>query len=1212
MKCSKLYALITKRLALSLLTAGVVVMPNVGHALSLSNVPLVVSSSSQPNIVLLLDNSGSMNNIVPPDIYPEDLDPTNPVHIGANPWLVCPATNVLGTANQIDIRIRQTGGEAFFRVQDVDHYDWGNDTSTALTSKTKKCFDNDAKYTARLYASSAQTGSANTNGQCGEDDDCYLPSGYLPAIYTGKFLNWYFGSNNNPWGTGARSRPDTEQRMKVARDASIELVDSLSNVRMGLAVYDPANFGDGAFIEVGVGPLSGAGNIRADIKTAIGGVTPTTTTPLAEALEGIGAYFIADHDTNTLTLHPDAATPTTATANSVFQSDRVSYKAGVTQSSPVQNWCQKSYLIAVTDGRPQQDQNVDDDLADYDNDCTTLPAGATYTCDTGPNAHDRKTGTNSYDHDNNPATPDEVLTYTYESAGSDYFDDVAKALYEIDLRPDLTKPTGSGQINNITTYVIGFADDQVLNDPLVRDAGANGGGGFLEASNGQDLVDEFNNATTDILSRIGSTSAVTFNSSRLNANSMLYLAQFDTTRWSGKLLAFPISLNGTISTETWEAAALLDSQTPASRVIYTFNPDLASPGTVDKGVLFNTIGTLSQAMQDDLNMGPTNVADAFGQARLNYLRGNRSGEGSDYRFRTDVLGDLVHSSPIFVGPPGLPWTDVAPFPSSAGSLYSEFKSTYANRTPVVYVGSNDGMLHGFNGNADTNSPFNGGQELIAYVPNTLASTASQSGLHFVTDPEFQANHRYAVDLTPAVSDVFIKTPADSTARWRTVLVGGLRGGGRGLYALDVTNPSSFTNDPANAKNAVMWEFNSSQSANLGYTFSEPVIAMTNVVGGDGNRRWAAIFGNGYNSGGTQEAKLFIVFLDGFNDGVWANTVTPPVTDYIELSTDPTITANGLSSPAVVDLDGNGTVDRVYAGDLKGNMWVFDLCGTVDTNPDNITPAPNPNNPFDDVCATSTAGWGVALQSGGNNRPLFTAANDNGDVQPITVKPLVVKKGGGDTTLLSPNTLVGFGTGLYLQESDKANVEIQSYYTVWDNDSNLSRNRSDLKKRTVAETSAGSGIRVVQADPASTATVNYSNAVSGWYIELTAGERVNVDAKIRGGIVFFNTLIPDAQACSAGGTGWLMSVDVLNGMAATESVFDVNDDGVIDSSDSVTYNSTSMVAAGQKFEDGIPSESGFLGDNQYTPSSTGEVSVRKINVGATLKTERMNWRELRNF
>ena len=199
-------------------------------------------------------------------------------------------------------------------------------------------------------------------------------------------------------------------------------------------------------------------------------------------------------------------------------------------------------------------------------------------------------------------------------------------------------------------------------------------------------------------------------------------------------------------------------------------------------------------------------------------------------------------------------------------------------------------------------------------PGNLFSTRINAGYHRLTDPNFNHNSLY-VDGTPTISDAYIKT--GRTKQWRTILAGIQGGGGRGLFALDITDPDTFRE--SNASDIVLWEFTDQHDAHLGYTFSKPTIVLMN------NGRWAAITGNGLDDSATDgtggQSQLFIIYLDGGLDGIWSYG-----TDYIRIPTGVGSISkrNGLFSPAVIDLDNNGTADRVYAGDLNGHLWAFDL------------------------------------------------------------------------------------------------------------------------------------------------------------------------------------------------------------------------------------------------------------------------------------------------
>ncbi len=679
-------------------------------------------------------------------------------------------------------------------------------------------------------------------------------------------------------------------------------------------------------------------------------------------------------------------------------------------------------------------------------------------------------------------------------------------------------------------------DDRV--DDMVH-AAYNGRGLSIAAQNPMQLYQALSTAIDDIAQRTATAAAVAVNSAQLTAQSVVYIAQYNSNRWQGRLFAYPIvdtQLGILGNTPDWEANQLLTNRDLISspRQILTWN---GSQGTAFQWSSMN----LSPAMINDLRTDPngTTSSSAVGQARLDYLRGDRSNENGGYGFRSrpSLLGDLVNSAPVYVGKPTLKWPDTAPFPSTPGSLYSEFKNgAAANRQKIVYIGSNDGMLHAFDAVS--------GEEVFAYIPNLIASTGNQSGYHYLTDPNY--THNWYVDLTPTLSDIYANTVGGSG--WRTVLIGGLRGGGRGLFALDVTDPSMLKE--SNASNVVMWEFSNADDINLGYTYSEPVIALAN------NGRWVAIFGNGYNDAGDGQAKLFILDIEAGQNG-WSPG------DYTVLTTGVGTPSNrnGLSSPALADIDGNGTVDRVYAGDLQGNLWVFDLSG-----------------------ATSSS-WSVAYTNGGTTpAPLFKTQAQ----QPITAKPVLAKHPTiPDQTVPSnaPNLMVFFGTGQFLVDSDKLDTSTQSFYGVWDRgDQNLST--TDLVQQQFV---SSLGTRILTQHP-----VDYVSK-HGWYLDLpTPGERAVTTPVARGDSIFFNTYIPVNDPCQAGGYGFKFAISLLNGGTPVVPVMDTNNDKIIDRNDT---------AVAIRQDDFLP-EPVFIEDLAFT----GKTATKVVKL-PKLPTGRFSWQEL---
>jgi type IV pilus assembly protein PilY1 len=388
-------------------------------------------------------------------------------------------------------------------------------------------------------------------------------------------------------------------------------------------------------------------------------------------------------------------------------------------------------------------------------------------------------------------------------------------------------------------------------------------------------------------------------------------------------------------------------------------------------------------------------------------------------------------------------------------------------------------------------------------------------------------------------------------------VGAQGAGGRGIFALDVTDPEKFKESMA--QKLVLWEFTNEDDPQLGYTLARPTIALLP------NGRWAAIFGNGYESKDpTGEAALFIVFLDGGLDGVWDEG-----TDYIKISTSGYGTPanrNGLSTPTIIDVNGDSIADRVYAGDILGNMWVFDLQSS------------NPNV------------W----------KKKYHQLFDTGLKQPITVRPLVtfhptVAKKGNE-----PNMMVYFGTGQYLVPGDNLDTKKQNFYAVWDR-GHYAVKPSDLLKQEYLP-SADSNGRLIDPNLWESLKAKYKGVEGGtrygWYLDLPArGERVVTPALSYGEVVWFNTLVPnDPKPCSVGGGGWMMSVNAATGGSPKKPVFDFNMDKVVNlKGDGGEVAGLGKIGyGGQKFHGsgGVPTRAMIIDGRRFT-AGTGVDDPSKI-------------------
>ncbi len=603
-------------------------------------------------------------------------------------------------------------------------------------------------------------------------------------------------------------------------------------------------------------------------------------------------------------------------------------------------------------------------------------------------------------------------------------------------------------------------------------AAINSRGQFFSADDPNSLSVAFRAALTAITADSGSSAALSANSTSLTGTTLVYQAKFNQD-WSGTLLALPVNpVTGVVSsTPAWDASTLIPAH--GSRRMFTYNGE--------EGVEFDACSKLSDEQQKVLNETSGGTDDGLCEARLQWLRGNPKDEvrstttGSLKLFRnraTNVMGDIINSDPAYVKDVDYGYSGL-PAGTPGQSTYAAYRVENGLRPAMVYVGSNDGKVYGIRG--DQGDP-DSGKEIFSYIPGGVFHNLSH-----LTDPSY--SHRYYADGSIIVRDAFIG------GEWRTILVGGLNAGGRSIYALDVTDPLSFSEDN------VLWEFDATDDNDLGLTFSRPQIGILE------SGQWVAVFGNGYNSpnGG---AHLFIIDLE---TGARLGKITAS-----DVAGDET---NGLSTPVLIDRDSNGMIDTAYAGDLHGNLWKFDLSGS------------------------SSATWGVA-----NNVALFRATY-GGNPQPITAQPKVAGHP-------SSGRLILFGTGRYLTNSDVFDMNRQSYYGIWDNDTFTTRaSRADLQEQRfdLQEEASGRMVRSVSSE-----TVNWGTR-RGWYIDLldgTAGgeigERVVNTSLVIRDMVLFSSIIPSTDPCDPGGTSWLVALKVDTGGSFNRALFDLDGDGQFDS------------------------------------------------------------------
>lgn len=1076
----------SNRTRMSAFLGGVLlVLSQAGNAVTVSETPLFIATSVTPNVMLVVDNSGSMESVIwasgydstvtYPDWSPPRLTSTNCTTgtVYAEGW--SSTDNSVTHSTLVNTRYRGTCGGVSPGVKcSVAGWTRGRDTA-GTTTKCLKLPD---------------------------------PVGGGSTRYTGNYLNYLFSTYADATDLSTGTIPNS-YRMQVARNVATNVVNDNSNLRLGLSAFNTDQGGR-------ILQNCNTGNTSA-LNTSIAGLSATTWTPLGEALYEVTRYF---------------------------RGMASNYNSGVTYTSPIQYRCQKNFVIVITDGYPTQDTSFpSDDPADVANTGASLPnwdglAPAT-TAAQYPNF-----ATHSDGFQPSGATTSEGHTL--------YLDDIAKFAYDIDLRTGINDLTGTSfddedfAKQNLVTYTVGFA----VANQMMADAAAYGTGLYYQANNEDELTAALQAALADIEARTSSAASVATNSTRLASDTFIYQARFSSGDWGGQLLAYPIGAGGAIAEVDntgvpvlgaktgWNAAQVMPD--PGERNIYTYDRGSKT------GMAF-AWGSLTGAQQTELNKDSAGVDDGLGEKRLEYLRGDDALESPNgsFRVRSSMLGDIINSDPTFVGDQNYGFDLL---PGSEGSSYKTYRSgsAYKDRTPMVYVAANDGMLHGFD--AAT------GVEMLAFMPNAVYPE-----LTFLTDPGYNTNHRLINDGAPKALDAFID------GGWKTVLMGSLGGGGKGVYALNVTTPDSFD------AGDVLWEFTSEDDSNMGVAIPQPTIAR--MYNGD----WAAIVSNGYNSGGN--ATLFILNLE--TGDKLAEIDTGVGSD------------NGLSSATPVDVDGDRITDYIYAGDLKGNMWKFD------------------------VTSSDEGEWAIAF----SGAPLYTACSadpcTSTNRQPITARPEVG---------ISPPAgyFVYFGTGRYFAVGDNGvGTGANTVYAI----------RDKNEKGTASPVLPGAGrSTLVEQEVLNEQVIDYdgyiegirvttnneiTDADDGWFLDLpTSGERQVSTPILRGGRLIFTTVIPSGDACSAGGESWLMEIDALSGSRLTESPFDLNRDRSFDIEDFAPLDpndpdSPLVPVSGRQSKQGIIKTPGIVTDDRieykFASGSAGGIDTTIENAGK--QRGRQSWREI---
>lgn len=626
-------------------------------------------------------------------------------------------------------------------------------------------------------------------------------------------------------------------------------------------------------------------------------------------------------------------------------------------------------------------------------------------------------------------------------------------------------------------------------------AAINGHGKYFSASDPLQVIEGLRSALSNIEVQVGAAAAAATSTPNISAvDNDIFAATFTTVRWNGRLSKRKIDLStGAVSDdEVWNTSSLLGARVDATsdeRRILMMDPDTRTlepftfanfTGTVERSWFENKCGALPQcANLSDANRAIVNR----GATIVNWLRGQQqyaddtllraysftdaADSGADGALPI-VLGDIASSKPAYVRDPRKNYDRDG---------YADYRVANTGREPVVYIGANDGMLHAFHAST--------GAELWAYVPRM-----TMKKLHLQASTTYGGSHQYTVDGSPEVADVKIGD------NWRSVLVGGLNRGGRGYYALDVTDPDAPK---------ALWELCADPAVcsgdnlepELGYTFGNPQFGTIEEAGG--KESWVVFLTSGYNN---------IPGSDGINSGTGAgwllvvDVATGKVKYRISTGVGSTATPSGLAKITAITPDprNDPKVTYVYGGDNTGKMWRFDF----------TTPG----------------------------SPRVKLMGDAGTGQPITTRPEVTTcRVGASEGVTEPaaKRMVVFGSGRLLDLEDVANPALQSIYVLKDTGDTIAsgawRKEPAMLQKTLARENAS------DADSAfvlSGDTLDWAKH-NGWFVDfsLNQGERVNIDPKVVAGTLSVVTNLPTSSTeCSVGGTSNIYQFNVcaaLNGI-----------------------------------------------------------------------------------
>ncbi|WP_342116174.1 pilus assembly protein [Pseudoduganella sp. OTU4001] len=616
-------------------------------------------------------------------------------------------------------------------------------------------------------------------------------------------------------------------------------------------------------------------------------------------------------------------------------------------------------------------------------------------------------------------------------------------------------------------------------------AAVNGKGLYFSANEPKEVVDGLAAALGKMQQTIGAASAAATSTPNISLeDNDIFSDTFTTVKWYGELADRKIdTTTGEVgATPVWTTTGVLGKEVGASsdtRSIWKIDEagtledfSYANLSALEKSWFDSKCLSLPQCIL--LNATERATVDS-GANMVNWLRGQQQhADDKIYRAYTMttftptgasgpipiVLGDIASSKPAYLREPRKSYT-------SAG--YSTYKSENAKRPATVFTAANDGMLHAFDAS--------NGEERFAYVPRI-----TMSKLWNLTSTTYATNHIFTTDGSPELGDVIIE------GKWRTVLVAGLNGGGRGFYALDVTEADKGIIKP-------LWEL--CASATVCASHNDPDIGLTfgNPQFGMWNNKWVVLLTSGYNNApgvdgvGTGDGKGYLYIVE---------VATGNILKKVSTGKGDATTPSGFAKITAITSDpaSDPVFTYVYGGDNDGRMWRFDL--------------------------TSATG-AVTVQE----------LADAGASQPITARPDVtlcaVKDEHGE---VSTKRVVLFGTGRLLDVPDTSNVDVQSLYLIKDTGAKIDVRGTGMVEQTLTASGGNTQTFTISNKDVNLLTKN------GWFFDwkLNPGERMNLDPKIVSGVANVVTNIPSSEtSCSVGGTSNYYGLDVCKGFGIDSDV-----------------------------------------------------------------------------